>query len=147
MIDDPHPAARVYVTVGGKRWELTPTNKMTWPEAKEAKRICGLALVDMEAAIQKADPDAWFAWLFVSIRRQWPALTEADLTHAIGDTPIVAVIETVEDDAPEVAFPDPPASASVSDATANGNDSDSGSTTLLPSTRGTAGQPTSLTQT
>lgn len=89
MSDDPRPAERVYVTVNETRYELVQTSKLTFPETKEAKRISGMPLVDMEVALGKADPDAWFAWMYVSIRRTQPTLTERQLEQAIGDTPIV----------------------------------------------------------
>ena len=101
-----------------------------------------MPLVDMEQAIQKADADAWFAWMYVSIRRQWPALTEKMLEDAIGDTPVVAVIETVEREAHEVAAPLPPVRAPESGAVELRNGSGFGEPTPLPSTLATSGQRT-----
>jgi len=139
MSDDPRPAERVYVTVNETRYELVQTSKLTFPETKEAKRISGMPLVDMEVALGKADPDAWFAWMYVSIRRTQPTLTERQLEQAIGDTPIVAIIESVEKEAPEVAAADPPAHASASDASVQQNGKGSGEKIPEPSTLETAG--------
>jgi hypothetical protein len=140
MSDKPEPAFRSYVTINELRWELVPTDKLTWPEVKEAKRVSGMALLDMEGGLLKADPDAWFAMLFVSIRRQWPTLTEKELEDAIGDTPIMAVLDSIEKEAPEVAGPVPPAKqpeppTSVKRPDENG----SGDETRQPSTLETVG--------
>lgn len=140
--DLPAPVSRVFVTIGGTRWEMVPTGKLTWPEAKEAKRVCGMPLVDMEAAIQKADPDAWFAWMLVSIRRQWPSLTERELETAIGDTPVAAVIETAESEMVEVSDPLPPAQAPGNGADSEKNGNGSGELTPPFSTLETAGHQT-----
>jgi hypothetical protein len=142
MADDPRPAARVYVTVNEQKIELVPTAKLTWPETKEAKRVSGMPLVEMEEGLQKADPDAWFAWIYVSLRRVYPKTTEAELEAAIGDTPIIAVIESVEEEAPEVAAPDPPAFPSPSVSAAPRNGGDSGEKTPQLSTLETAGPRT-----
>lgn len=143
-IDGARPAERVFVTVGGQEWELVPTDKLTMPELHEAKRVSkGMALVDMETGLGKADVDAWFAWLYVSIRRKAPALTEAELTRMIGDTPIAAIIQSVRDETPEVAAADDPlsmTSTTVEPDSPNGNGS--GETTPEPSTLETFGQPT-----
>lgn len=143
MSDDPHPAKRAYVTIDGRRWELVPTNKLTFPETKEAKRVSGgMSLVEIEQGVENADPDAWFAWLYVSIRREWPALTVAELERAFADTPLVAVIATVEARAPEVADPNPPAQAPPSGADELPNGNGSGEKTQQPSTPETSGHRT-----
>lgn len=148
MAEPSLPTSRVYVTVGGHDYELVPTAKLTFPETKEAKRISGgMALVDLEQGIQKSDPDAWFAWIYVSVRRATPTITEQELIDQIGDTPIVAVIGSVREEALEVATPDPPAPTSTSGGETTPNGSGSGETTPLLSTLATAGQPTSETPT
>lgn len=129
-VDEVRPAKRLFVTIAEVRWELVPTGKLTWPETVEAKRISGMPIVDMEVGIGKADPDAWFAWMYVSIRRKRPTLTEAELMAAIGDTPLVAVIESVEEEGPEVADPDPLAQPLTSDDAAEPNGS--GSSEKIP---------------
>lgn len=137
---DPSPAKRVYVTVNEIRYELVPTDKLTFPETKEAKRVSeGMSLAEIEEGIKNVDPDAWFAWMYVSIRRSWPKLTPAELTQAIGDTPIAAIIESVEEEASEVAGGDPPAQRlpSVEPVQQNGNGS--GEKTPELSTLETAG--------
>jgi hypothetical protein len=144
MGDDIRPLERVYVTLGGRRWELVMTGKLTFPETRTLKRVSGgMSLTEVEEGINNVDPDAWFAWIYVSIQREQPSFTVAELEAAIGDTPVVAVIASVEKEgASEVAAPDPPASASESDATERHNGSDSGSKTPGRSTPATAGQRT-----
>jgi hypothetical protein len=132
----------VYVTVDGQRWQMVPLEKLTWPETKELKRLSEMPMAVASKALKQSDPDAWFAWLYVSIRRQRPTLTEAELTAAIGDTPLMAVIATAEEEAPEVAAPDPPAPGSKSDADEQPNGSGSGETIPELSTLETSGQPT-----
>jgi hypothetical protein len=139
MSDDPRPATRVYVTVNEQKVELVPTSKLTWPEVREAKRVSGMALVDLEQGLKDADPDAWFAWIYVSLRRAYPSTTEAELEAAIGDVPMVAVIESVEGEASEVAAPDPPASPFTSASDEPTNENGSGETTPPLSTLETAG--------
>lgn len=145
---DPTPTKRVFVTVADTKWELVPTDKLTFPETKEIKRVTsspgvpGMSLGDLDAGIKSMDGDAWFAWLYVSIRRKSPTLTVAELEATIGDTPVAAVVETVEAEAPEVADPDPPAQASTSDADAQLNGNGSGEKTPPASIPATAGPPT-----
>jgi len=114
MSDAPSPSKRAFVTINGQRWELVPTDKLTFPETKEAKRVSsdehgrnGMSLAELSEGIKSMDGDAWFAWMYVSIRRKWPTLTVTEFAEAIGDTPVAAVIETVEEEASEVADPDP----------------------------------------
>lgn len=142
MTDDPRPAERVFVTVDDLRWELVPTDKLTFPEAKEVKRVCEMSLAELEEGLKVIDGDAWFAWIYVSIRRKQPKLTVAELEQMIGDTPISAVIESVENETPEVAAPNPPARASLSDADEQTNGGGSGEKTQVLSTLETAGHRT-----
>lgn len=140
---DPRPAERVYVTVNDVRYELVPVDKLTFPELKEVKQVSdGMTLVELEQGLAKVDGDAWFAWIYISQRRSKVPMSADELAQAIGDTPIIAVIETVEREAPEVAAPDPPVSASGSDAPAQQNGNDSSATTLRLSTPEPAGHLT-----
>jgi hypothetical protein len=145
-IDSTLPASRVFLTLKDMRWELIPTGKLTFPETKEAKRVSGgMSLVDLEAGIAKADSDAWFAWMFVSIRRVHPTLTEAELMGAIGDTSVVDLIAGLEREAPEAATPDPLGSAGPEPLNGPGGPpNENGSSETIPelSTLETSGEPT-----
>jgi hypothetical protein len=68
-VDNARPEARVYVTVDGQRWQMVPLEKLTWPETKELKRLSEMPMAVASKALKQSDPDAWFAWLYVSIRR------------------------------------------------------------------------------
>jgi hypothetical protein len=142
-MSDPRPAKRVYVTIAEVRHELVPTSKLTFPETKVMKRVSeGMALVEIEQGIAKADPDAWFAWIYVSLRRKRPTLTVEELETAIGETPIVAVINSAEDEASEVADPDPPAQRLANGSDEQPSDNGSGEKTQPPSIPAIAGPPT-----
>jgi hypothetical protein len=148
MADDPRPEPRAYVTIAETEWELVPTGKLSWPEAKEIKRVTaspgvpGMALVDLERGLASSDPDAWLAWIYISIRRTRATVTIAEIEALIGDTPVVAVIETVRRDAPEVAAPDPPARTSENASVEQKNGSGSGEKIQPPSTPVTVGNQT-----
>lgn len=146
---DVAPAKRVLITLAGREWQLVPMHKLTLPESTEAKRLSGgMSLADMEEGIGKADSEAWFAWLFVSIRRQWPTLTVKDLEAAIGDIPLLEVIESVKVDDPEGhEVGRPPDSAPQSGADNPTSEDGSSEKTQAPSTPGTSGSPLSPTQT
>lgn len=135
--------ADITITVDGREWVLVPTDKLTFPEIREVKRVSGgMNLAQFEEGVAGYDADAWFAWIYVSIRREWPKLTVAELEHAIGDAPLAYVIGSVkggDDDAPEVA-PGPPAGGGTTPAPASSNGSEP---TPEPSTPGTSGPPTS----
>lgn len=125
-MDSPIPASRIYITVAGNRYALVPTDKLLSPELRELKRVSGLALAPFTKAIEDADWDAWFAWIYISMRRERANLTEAQLENEIGDTPPVAVIGSVEEETPEVAATDPLDNgdeSSASESTQNGNGS------------------------
>lgn len=139
---DVRPGERRYVTLQEARYELAPIEKLTFPESKLVKSMCGMGLGSFGQAIQDLDGDAWFAYLFVSIRRQHPSFTEADLDRLVGDTPLIVVIETLADETPEVALPDPPALPSLSGDGDPKNGNGSGETIPQPSTLATAGQRT-----
>ena len=102
------PEQRTYITVNERRWELVPPAKFTWAEAREAKRVSGgMTLIELEEGIPTFDPDAWFAWIYVSVKREWPTVTVVELEAAIGDTPLTAVLGTLEADGAEVAADGP----------------------------------------
>ena len=136
------PEQRTYITVNERRWELVPPAKFTWSEAREAKRVSGgMTLIELEEGIPTFDPDAWFAWIYVSVKREWPTVTVVELEAAIGDTPLTAVLGTLEADGAEV----PDASPLGLGGDVNGlNDSvDFGSVTPQVSTPETPGLLTS----
>lgn len=140
-MEEKRPAQRVYVTVGHREFLVVATDKLSMPELREAKRISGMPLADMEVAFAKADPDAWTAMLYVSIRRVEPTLTVEDLDRMFGDTPLMAIVETIRDETPEVAVPDPLASTSTNDNNDQKNELDSGEKILPVSTPVTSGSP------
>lgn len=143
MSNDPRPTKTVVVTIDGQRWEMTPLDKLTFPETKELKRVSdGMSLKEVGEGIEGIDGDAWFAWMYVSIRRKCPTLTVAELEAAIGDTPVGAIVEAAETVAPEGADADPPAPASANDALEQQNDNGSGEKTLPHSTLETVGHRT-----
>lgn len=134
-METPTPTVRTFVTVDGTKYELVDFDKMTWPETKVAKQVSGMNLAQMEQGCLGMDPDAWFAWVLVSIRRQQPRLTERDLEQMIGDTPLVAIVETVEREEPEVSHPDvpPDLSPDTSSTSTPLSSNGSGESTLPPS--------------
>jgi hypothetical protein len=137
---DPSPAKRAYVTVADITYELVATEKLTFPESRELKRVSGgMSLAEAEKGINSLDTDAWFAWMFVSIKREWPTLTTDELESAIGETPILAVIKSVTQEVPEVANQDPPEPPPESVPLEQTNGSDSGEKTPQLSTPGPVG--------
>jgi hypothetical protein len=143
MIEDPRPAKRVFITVAEQRWELVPTDKLTFPETKEVKRVSdGMSLKELNEGITNVDGDAWLAWIYVSIRRKWPTLTFEELVQTIGDTPVADLIETLEEETPEVAAADPPARPALNGVGEQQNGNGSGEKIPQPSTLATAGPPT-----
>lgn len=133
------------VHISDRDWTLVPIEKLSFKEARELKRASGgMTPAEVMRGVEGLDADATFAWLYVSIRREWPSLTMEELEHAIGDTSVVDVVSSITDmDAPEVAT-GPPAVAGATDAPALNGDS---ATTPQASTPGTSGPPTSRIQT
>jgi hypothetical protein len=106
----------VVFTVNGRRYELAPTDTLTFGEQRTIKRVSGVTAPDLDNALYDMDQDAWFALLLVSMRRQRPETSEEELETAdfvevmepIGETmraQIKARIGEGEDDAgpPSVA--------------------------------------------
>lgn len=101
------------VKIGESKYEIVPVHKMNWPELRALKRLAGMPPNDVGAAMSGLDPDAWFAILYVSIKRVSPALTEEKLEQMLVDHPLVEIVATAEQIPAETPLPPPPASPSV----------------------------------
>ena len=98
------PERRSFITINERKWELFSPGKFSYPETREAKRVSGgMTILDIEEGIPKLDTDAWFAWIYVSVKREWPTVTVVELEAALGDTAWTAVVGTLELEAHEVA--------------------------------------------
>lgn len=134
------------VNIADRDWTLVPVEKLTFREMRELKRASGgMTPAEVMRGVEGLDADALLAWLFVSIRREWPTLTMEELEHAIGETPTVDIVASIEDtDAPGVATGPPAAGVFGTDAPSSNGDSP---TTPQASTPESSGPPTSQTRT
>jgi len=85
-----------FVIVNGERYE-EPDN-VTLGEARDVKRISGMAIPEWGDKLKDGDPDAVAALLYVVMRRKNPAITEDDI-NALD----AAAIGGTEDDGPPEA--------------------------------------------
>jgi hypothetical protein len=138
-MEEQTPDTLTYVTLGGDRYELVPTAKLTFPEIRLIKKMTGMSLVELETGLAGADPDAWFAWLFVSMRRQHPTIQESDLENLIGDSPLLAVIEAVKSEGGGADLP--PGRLPRNGASAQTDSIPSSAPTPAPSIHETPGLP------
>ncbi len=66
-------------TVNGRAYQIADTDRLTFGEQRALKRLSGIATADFDDALIAMDADAWFALLLVSMRRDRPDATEAEL--------------------------------------------------------------------
>lgn len=139
-ISNPEPAARATVRIANRDWEIVPIEKFTWPETRLLKEASGgMGAVECGKRLADGDPEAWLAYFFVCLKRHWPRLTLQELEEAIGDRPLVEVIESVQEATPEVAAGPPVELAPEREPQKGAN---SGEQTRPPLTPGTSGSPT-----
>ena len=136
------PERRSFITINERKWELFSPGKFSWSESRDAKRVSnGMTILDIEEGIPKLDTDAWFAWIYVSVKREWPTVTVVELEAALGDTAWTAVVGTLELEAQEVADAVPLELGG--DVNGMNDSADFGSPTPPVSTPETHGTPTS----
>lgn len=128
------------VKIGESRYEIVPIQNMSWGELRDLKRLSGMLPGDIGNALNGADPDAWFAVLYVSIRRVAPQLTENRLEGMLTDHPLIEIAKSVETIEPvEVELPPPSVSPTVLELAKS--EPASGETTPLVSTLEVSGVP------
>lgn len=126
--------------IGESTYEVVSTQDMDFEEARIVKRLTGgMGLGTYEAAIADGDPDAWFAQVFISLRRTNPQITEKKVEELLSGQKLVAIYKSLE--RVEEVEPDPPASLPPSAAAANSNGDNAGGNTRssLEETLETAG--------
>ena len=137
------PRRRATFRIGESSYELVSVQEMTWPELRVLKSIAGMSPVKAEEGLLEADPDAWFAFAFVSIRRTAPQLTRERLEQMLQENKLVAIMESLEAGEMDPPLPPEPAPTSV-EPTSTGAEP-SGEPTQLSSTPATSGLPVSST--
>jgi hypothetical protein len=67
-------------TVNGRSYQIAVVDELSFGEQRAIKRISGgITARDLDDALHAMDPDAWFALLLVSMRRDRPETTEEEL--------------------------------------------------------------------
>jgi hypothetical protein len=100
--------------IGESLYELVSTQDMDFEEARIVKRLTGAGLGSFELGILDGDPDAWFAQVFIALRRTNPRITEQQVNELLSGQKLVAIYRSLKE--PEGDEPSPPASPPSSDA-------------------------------
>ena len=66
-------------TINDHRYDLADTETLTFREQRLVQRLSGIAAVDLDDELAAMNADAWYGLLLVSMRRQRPDVSEAEL--------------------------------------------------------------------
>ena len=136
------------IKLNGRGYPLLLLDALTWKEWREAKRMSGVNPANFFTALKELDPDAWTAYVLISVRRENPAILDDALDDENFMEAITAWLATVTDEeivgadaGPPVPTPTAPALAGTPNGDAQSSD-DSGSSPSSETTPGVAGHST-----
>ncbi|MCC6743426.1 MAG: hypothetical protein IT175_06160 [Acidobacteria bacterium] len=77
------------IKIGGRSYPIEGVKALTWKERRELKRLTGMTPAEFDEVFEQGDPDAWYGYVLVNIRRTDPTfpddgLDDTNFDEAIG---------------------------------------------------------------